>query len=414
MLVLEALLLMTIRLTSLIHSPTHIINDIDAIILNQHNEWRSLIANGHINNHPNGANIEKLLWEYNIEEMSKNYSNKCDTNILPEFNINKLNNINFSFVADFNKYSFGHNSAYIKIGKYFDFMKDKQELENITKYLINQWFKQHNNYIFGDSVKENTKNYFNAGGGVTRYIGCSINECNIFLCNDCNCFPNGKYCIRYIYLNCFYFPSIQNSQTLSDNKLYLNGNECSQCTNDRNNICLNGLCSDCPSHNYYKCQNDNSCNQTPNNPCNNIHFAKNCPYTCDNKCKNLTNSNHNYICNNQPILQINPTYNPTEAPTDSPTDIPTFEPTESPTNSPIFNPTNTPSITPIKIPTIYPTNTETFIPSDVPSFNPTNTPSITPTIDPTNFPIYNPSNIPTNTPFPSDSSSIEITDFPTI
>merc|ERR1719361_1775039 len=69
----------------------------EGVVLEQHNLWRSLIANGNIDDQPSGSNVEKLIWDYQIQELAQQFTEKCDANKRPSFDNDKLNNLSFSF-----------------------------------------------------------------------------------------------------------------------------------------------------------------------------------------------------------------------------------------------------------------------------------------------------------------------------
>ena len=133
----------------------------EGVILDRHNYWRSMIANGDISNQPHGANMDKLLWEYEIQKLATNFTAECDVDIDPIFDINLLNQTNFSFQADFTKYQFGFNKAYFEYNSSLNNTFDTFQVLTIVQNLIDQWFMEYQNYTFGDSESAATKNYFN-------------------------------------------------------------------------------------------------------------------------------------------------------------------------------------------------------------------------------------------------------------
>lgn len=132
----------------------------EGVILDRHNYWRSIIANGHIPSQPNGSNIEKLLWEYQIQNLATNFTNECNADNDPIFDINILNQTNFEFQADFSKYQFGFNKAYFKYNASFN-ITDTFQVLSIVQQLIDEWFMEYQNYTFGDAQSDATKNYLN-------------------------------------------------------------------------------------------------------------------------------------------------------------------------------------------------------------------------------------------------------------
>merc|ERR1712228_548135 len=117
---------------------------------------RSLIANGNIDDQPSGSNVEKLIWDYQIQELAQQFTEKCDANKRPSFDNDKLNNLSFSFEADFNQFLFGHNIAFIHNQN----MTAIQILYQLQSF-INEWFEQHNDYYFNDPISDQISNYLN-------------------------------------------------------------------------------------------------------------------------------------------------------------------------------------------------------------------------------------------------------------
>eukprot|EP01083_Nonionella_stella_P148904 472150_1 len=401
---------------------------LEGILLDEHNLWRSMVANGDIDDQPTGGNIEHLLWEYQLQQLAQNFTTQCNAQLEPIFDNDTLNQLNFSFTADFDKFYFGYNTASVSYDRGFNLSHPDFSL--LIQGLVDNWFEAHQQYEFEDPITADTLSYINGIRGQTRYIGCGIAACPIFECiydpdSPQRCCPQ-ETCIRWIYLNCYYFPSISQEEQSGDDTPYIANTSCTQCTDDRQSECKNGLCAACPSPQWFACQDDKACDQSPEDPCDDPEFALSCPRSCDPNCYDLQSTNAS-ICLNQPPTMISTVF-PSESPSIHPTDVPTQTPitttasqTTNPTHAPsVRSNTSSPSIDPSEPPSIHPTtqpftlspsiNLQTEIPTQFPSkipfvitsvdptHIPTNIPSDPPTYTPTNMPTYNPTVSPTNVP----------------
>ena len=103
-----------------------------------------------------GSNIEKLIWDYQIQKIAQQFSDQCDANKRPSFNTDKLSNTTFSFEADFKQFLFGYNIAYIHNQN----LTQLQTLYQLQSF-VNIWFEQHVDYAFNDPISEENSNYLN-------------------------------------------------------------------------------------------------------------------------------------------------------------------------------------------------------------------------------------------------------------
>jgi len=284
-------------------------------ILNLHNQYRNMTAQGLTSSQPSAGNMNQMIWDAGLAKVAQNYSSQCIWAHNPNRSSQLKNYLNITSFDYVNQYV-GEN-LFISTGS-----------ETIDTILtgIEYWYNEYQYFTFGTISGTGTcqsgqqcGHYTQLVWGNTRYVGCGYTKCatvqnlptftNAILF-DCNYYFAGNYVDDYPYIS---------------------AESCSNCPEDRQN-CQDGLCSGCPSASWdtYCCEycSSSTCsNAISNGWCNS-------PSSCSNGITSAT--------------QAPTTTTTTNAPTTTTTNAPTTSsPTLSPTTPPptTGNPTKSPHTT---------------------------------------------------------------------
>ncbi|KAF7632468.1 SCP domain-containing protein, partial [Meloidogyne graminicola] len=175
-----------------------------SLIINCHNNYRSLLANGKAQNKtglmPKGKNIKQLKYSKELEKSSANWASKCLI-----------------------KHSYGNNGENL-----FMSTNIKLSIKNALNKSCNSWWNElkgigmQGNLIFDQSFKGNGHSTQMAWAKTTK-IGCAVNRC-----------PNSKW---KTFVVCQYKPH----GNVLNKSIYQKGQPCTGCGKEGCNY-SNGLC----------------------------------------------------------------------------------------------------------------------------------------------------------------------------
>jgi cell division septation protein DedD len=288
-------------------------------ILDAHNRYRTLTAEGQTYGQPSASNMNQLIWDDGLAQVAQQYSQQCIWAHNPNRASSLLNFLG-STSFQYTNQQVGEN-LFISTGA-----------ENIDVLLqgIQYWYEEYTYYTYGTVAKsevcesgQQCGHYTQLIWGTTRYVGCGYTKCPT---------TSGLSLTNSILLVCnYYFAG-----NIVGDYPYSLGSPATNCASDRSS--QNNLCSGCPNPAWdsYCCEycNPTSCLQAQ------VSNLLNSPLSCTNGLgvgmTGSPNPNSPAVVANNAVTTRHPTVAPT---TQSPT---THAPT---TKAPTTKTPTTPSPT---------------------------------------------------------------------
>ncbi|XP_068908886.1 venom allergen 5-like [Tenebrio molitor] len=150
------------------------------IIVNKHNQLRSLIARGKVPGQPKGKNLKNLKWDAALAREAQKIANTCKNKHVK--------------VKD-NRFYVGQNLAWAGT-------TDCTEGSDWSR-MIQMWFDEHKSFKYPNSSNGITGHYTQVVWGDTEYVGCGYTKYrkgelyeHLYVCNYG---PGGNYAGRVPY-----------------------------------------------------------------------------------------------------------------------------------------------------------------------------------------------------------------------
>jgi len=196
-------------------------------LLDEHNHYRRLTANGQTPGHPAAKNINELFWDNGLYTVAKTYAEKC----IWGHNGNRRNDLqSVSSLASFNiDGPVGENLYAVSSTN----VNEEQLLNGIKL-----WYDEYQYFHFDAQTCDSGEmcgHYTQLVWDTTRYVGCAYHHCPNGLENTGWSQATILVCNYYLAGN---YPRAE--YTVANNEQEI----CSDCEGDRD-ICNDGLCSGC-------------------------------------------------------------------------------------------------------------------------------------------------------------------------
>jgi hypothetical protein len=285
-------------------------------ILEAHNRYRTLTAQGSTYGQPSASNMNQLLWDTGLEKIAQDYSAKCIWAHNSNRNSDMANNADLASF-DYTNQPVGENLFLTSAS------------ENLAAVLqgIQYWYDEYTYYTYGvmstsGSCQSGQQcgHYTQLVWGNTRYVGCGYTKCPSV---------SGGFGNSVLLVCNYYFAG-----NIIGNYPYKVGSSATACGSDRSS--QDGLCSGCPSP-YW---DSYCCEYCSSGTCSNAKYSGllNAPSSCTDGLGDLLAG-----LGSASISVPSPSNPPSNPPTAKPTtSSPTAKPTtNSPTPKPV-SPTSKP------------------------------------------------------------------------
>ncbi|XP_017774051.1 PREDICTED: CRISP/Allergen/PR-1-like [Nicrophorus vespilloides] len=122
-------------------------------IVDDHNYYRTLIANGKVKNQPRGVNLKRLVYDKALASKARTISDTCDFNHIT--------------IKD-DRWKVGQNLARV--------MSNKLEEKPVQdwKKIITTWFDEHKLFVFPNITSPKTGHYSQVVWANSKFIGCDF------------------------------------------------------------------------------------------------------------------------------------------------------------------------------------------------------------------------------------------------
>jgi hypothetical protein len=233
------------------------------VILNVHNMYRNMTAQGNTPNHPSAKNMNQLVWDSNLAKVAQNYSQQCIWAHNPNRN------------SQMKQYATSSSFNYVNqvVGENLFISTGSESMSTILSG-IKYWYNEYKYFTFG-TISGTGKcvsgqecgHYTQLVWGLTRYVGCSYTKCATV--KNLPTFTNA------ILFACDYYFA---GNFVGDYP-YESGSSCANCPHDRG-TCRDGICTGCPNPAY----DTYCCEYCSTSTCSNAITSGlvNSPTTCNN------------------------------------------------------------------------------------------------------------------------------------